>query len=105
MSAQQTFDGVGQVLRLQIGELALLGTDLHVENVVVDLRNQALQGNATLDTGGSHQRGRDVAWIDEGVGSRGGRNGRFLEEARWVARGWNLLDALRRTGHGGERCR
>src|ERR1019366_1409836 len=84
MSAQQTFDGVVQVLGLQISELTLLGTDFNIENVVVDLRDQALQGNTTLDAGGGHQGGRDVARIDEAVGGGGGG----------MAGGRDLLDAL-----------
>src|ERR1039458_5532869 len=94
MSAQQTFDGVGQVLGLQISELTLLGTDFNIENVVVDLRDQALQGNTTLDAGGGHQGGRDVARIDEAVGGGGGRNARLFEEAGGMAGGRDLLDAL-----------
>src|SRR5664279_6285366 len=94
MSAQQTFDGVGQVLGLQISELTLLGTDFNIENVVVDLRNQALQGNTTLHPRGADQRRRDVARIDEAVGGSRRRNARLLEEAGGMAGGRDLLDTL-----------
>ncbi len=63
--AQDAVDGVGEVLRLQIGELALLLAELHVEEVVVDLRDQRLQRNAALDAGGRDERRDDVARVDE----------------------------------------
>ena len=43
VGAQYAVDGVGQVFGLQIGELRLLLAELHVEQVVVDLRDQRLQ--------------------------------------------------------------
>ena len=94
VGAQQAFDGVGQVLGLQVGELALLRADLHVEDVVVDLRDQALQRDAALHAGGRDQRGHDVARIDEGIGRGGRGDGRLLEEARGMAGCGDLLDAL-----------
>ncbi len=90
----QAFDRVGQVLCLKIGELALLRAHFNVEQVVVDLRHQALQRNATLRTSRSDQRGLDVARIDKTVRRVGRRNPCLFEETRRMPGRWNLLDTL-----------
>ena len=91
--AQHTFHRVGQVLRLQIGELALLRAQFHVEQVVVDLRNQALQRNAALHAGRRHQRGVMLRGSTKPAVARI-RDRRLFEEARRMAGRRNLLDAL-----------
>ena len=65
MRAHDALDGVGQVLRLQVGELALLRTNLHVEQVIVQLRDQGLQRHGALDARGADDGGHDVARIHE----------------------------------------
>ncbi len=49
VGAQNAVDGVGEILGLQISELALLLAELEIEQVVVDLRDQSLQRNTALD--------------------------------------------------------
>ena len=58
MRAQNAVDGVGEVLGLQIRELRLLLAELHVEQVVVDLRDQRLQRHRALDARGSRPAAR-----------------------------------------------
>ncbi len=94
MRAQNAIDGVGEVLGLQVGELALLLAQLEVEEVVVDLRDQRLERHAVLDARGLHQRRDDVARVNEAGGRGGRRNRRLLKVARRMARGGDLLDAL-----------
>ena len=43
MRAQDAIHGIGEVLGLEISELALLLAELDIEEVVVDLRYQGLQ--------------------------------------------------------------
>jgi hypothetical protein len=84
---------IDQVFGLQIGELLLLIAEFDVEEVVVDLRDDGLERHAALYAGGTYNRGRDAARIDE-AGGAGIGDGRFFKEARGVAGGRNLLDAL-----------
>ena len=79
----------GEVLGLEVGELALLVAEFDVEEVVVDLRDKRLERHAAFDTGRGDQRGNDVARIHEGAGCRGCRNcrllGRSATDGRWQA--------------------
>ena len=94
MRAQNAVDSVGEVLRLQIRELRLLRAELHVEEVVVDLRDQGLERHAVFYAGWADQRRDDVARIDEAGDRRGRRNRTLLEVARRMAGCRDLLDAL-----------
>jgi hypothetical protein len=69
--AQNAVDRVGEVLRLQIGKLALLLAQLHIEQVVVDLRDQRLQRNAVLHPRRAYHRRNNIARIDKARRSQG----------------------------------
>jgi hypothetical protein len=93
MGVQHTVHRIDQVLRLQICELLLLRSQFHVEQVVVQLCNQALQRNAALHAGRSDKCRSDVARIDE-AGGPWIRDRGFLEVAGRVAGRRYLLDTL-----------
>src|ERR1051326_3516068 len=94
----ESFDGVGEVFGLEIGELLLLRAYFHVEQVVVDLRDQGLERHTSLHARGRAGDSHDVARIDEGIGRRGRVDGGLLEEARRMAGGRHLLYALPEDG-------
>ena len=84
---------VHQVLGLQVGELLLLVAQLHVEEVVVDLRHDRLQRHAQLDSSRAYHRGIDAARIHK-PRRPGIRDRRLFKEARWMPGRRNLPDAL-----------
>ncbi len=92
--AHQPFHRIRQVLRLQVGKLALLRAHFHVEQVVVDLRHQAFSGTLRSTRVGATSVGYDVPRIDERVRRRRRRNRRLFEEPRRMPRRRHLLDAL-----------
>ena len=94
MRPKNTINRIGQVLRLQISELALLLAKLDIEQVVVDLRHQCLQRNAALNPCRRHQRSHNVAWIDECLCRRQRWNCRFFKEPRRMPGCRHLIDPL-----------
>ena len=92
MGEHDAADGVDQILGLQVSELLLLVAEFDVEEVVVDLRDDCLERHAALDargltTGATMLRG--LTKPGAGIGQGG-----LFKEARGMAGGGNLLDAL-----------
>ena len=85
--------GVDQIFGLQVGKLLLLITELNIEQVVVDLRDNRFQRNATLHARRAHDRGHNAAGIHKPRRTRSGQRSLF-KEPRGMPRGRHLLDAL-----------
>src|ERR1700722_5387066 len=94
MRTQNTINGIGKILRLKISKLALLTAKLHIEQVVVDLRDECLQRNAVFDASWVDQRSDNVAWIYKARSSCRRRNCSLLKVAGRMASSRNLLDTL-----------
>jgi hypothetical protein len=93
MSGRLHHDAVGDVvdvLRLDVGEVALLLGHLHVEQAEVGLRGDRLEGGRALDAGRAARGGRDVAR----VGRRADSDRGLLEVAVRRAGGRRARHAL-----------